>query len=110
MEWDVRRGRNAVAYKEDFPNHTPVSAALEDVRSTLPLDSKCARPHINTDSYGDSCLIVNATSASLEGTIKTSHFSIELLNYHANGSAFFNASNVSSADVENIVLPPSAGC
>ena len=106
---DVEWGPRAVSYQENFPDRTTATLALAQVKLTLPTDSRYGTPHVNRDSYGDTCLIVNGTSVELGGLVRSHHFGIELLNYDSNGT-FYQASSVSSAYVDDSSFPPSAGC
>jgi hypothetical protein len=100
----------ANSYQEDFAIHTSISFALFNVKLTLPHDTRYSKPRIGHDSDGDSCLIVAATSASLNKTTRISRFMIELFRDESSGLTTYNASDVTAAWVQPFVLPTSGGC
>ena len=110
VEFSGRSSPRADSYQEDFANHTSVSFALFNLKLTLPPDSRYTKPRVGRDSYGDSCLVINATSASLNKTTRINHFMVELFKDDSNGLTTYKASDVTAAWVQPFVLPTSGGC
>jgi hypothetical protein len=84
--------------------------ALFNVKETLPLDTHYAKQRIGRDSDGDSCLIIDATSANLKKAMRINRFMVELFMDDSNGDVTYMASNVTAAWVQPFVLSKSGGC